>query len=276
MFECFKKKPVRRQIQHEPTKLSRNYPRPYLDLALRVTGSFEGSGFDQVTGNFDGQGISAGVLQWCYGQGSLQNKILKPYIDKYGTQVLDNFFPRPISESAYMTNRQAIRFAKKHMLSGKSVKHTWKMAWKQFLTSPETIEIQKKGADSVASKAWFYCNKHKMISAKSFCFFFDVVTQNGSLKNVPKPTSDEGYIDAIDRDAGINKTDWLRSSPDYETKILFIWITRRVTRNKWAADVISRKGTIAHGIGTVHQKKNIIAEAYVSTENQVKLIQSGI
>ena len=186
MFKCFKKKKT--PIAHEPLKLNRNYPDKYLDLALKITGTFEGSGYDNISGNFDGQGVSAGILQWCYGQTSLQNKILKPFINEYGTSVLNQYFPSSISESADMSAKSAVRFAKKKMLNGSRMKNDWSMAWRHFLTSPECITIQKKAADSVASKAWAYCEKNNLKSAKAFCWFFDIVTQNGSLKGIEMPT----------------------------------------------------------------------------------------
>ena len=43
-----------------------------LSQAIKITSFYEGSGFDEVTGNFDGQGLSYGILQWNFGQGTLQ------------------------------------------------------------------------------------------------------------------------------------------------------------------------------------------------------------
>ena len=103
-----------------------------INKALDITGAFEGSGFNQVTGNFDGQGISAGVLQWNYGQGSLQSKILKPILSKYGRGAFD-MFPNPsaVIDSAYMSASRGKSQAKRYMLTwGGKVKPEWESAWK--------------------------------------------------------------------------------------------------------------------------------------------------
>jgi len=261
MFECFKKKPVKkpvsRQVQHEPTKLKRGYPASWLDSALMITGKYEGSGFGQVTGNFDGQGISAGILQWNYGQGSLQSKILLPLVNKMGAEWVDNFFPVSVSITATMSPRKAKAYAKKHMLTGsifnkKYVDSNWARQWQLFLTQDEVIEVQREACASVASKAFKYCEDHGMMSAKSFCWFFDIVTQNGSLKGVRKPINLSQYSEYLVDDGGKNFNIWKQHNPSDETKILFIWTCKRVVRNQWASDVIARKGTIAHGTGVVH------------------------
>jgi hypothetical protein len=42
------------------------------DKLLRNTGFFEGNdGYSTVSGNFDGQGISFGIIQYNFGQGTL-------------------------------------------------------------------------------------------------------------------------------------------------------------------------------------------------------------
>ncbi|MCB0366833.1 MAG: hypothetical protein KDD68_15660, partial [Bdellovibrionales bacterium] len=47
-------------------------------LALSITGSFEGrSGWHNISTNFDGQGMSLGLLQQNFGQGSLQPLLIR-------------------------------------------------------------------------------------------------------------------------------------------------------------------------------------------------------
>lgn len=267
--ERFPEKPV----VHEDTKLPRPYVGELLDSALSITGKFEGSGFNSVSGNFDGQGISAGILQWCYGQESLQNKILRPAIVKLGIEGVDSFFPSPISHSAKMTGKQAVSFAKSLMLDGTAVKYNWRSAWERFLTSPALIEIQRQACDSVASKAWYYCEKFDMKTERAFCWFFDIVTQNGSLNGIPKPElylAQVHYPGSIEREGGINKYNWQQEGvKDDEAKILFRWTLQRVVRNKWADDVISRKGTIAHCYGKVHGTLFDLRDRLLNTTDKI-------
>lgn len=253
MFNCFKKKKPKIKDLLIQTN-SNDYPEHYLKTALSITGAFEGSTYEQVTGNFDGQGLSIGILQWNYGQGSLQEKILKPIIAEFGAERLDALFPTKISPTAYMAPKQAVKYAKKNMLIKTKVKDQWAHSWRVLLSSPEVKQIQLRAAHSVASRAWFYCNQYQARSIKAFCWFFDVVTQNGSLKNVTMPLDVSSYYDDLSADAGENKEYWDKYLINEEAKIFFVWICRRVTRNKWAKDVIARKGTIAHGHGKVHGK----------------------
>ncbi|MCB0414947.1 MAG: hypothetical protein KDD50_11475 [Bdellovibrionales bacterium] len=50
-------------------------------LALNISGSFEGNnGFKNISNNFDGQGLSLGLLNQNFGQGSLQPLMIKAYL----------------------------------------------------------------------------------------------------------------------------------------------------------------------------------------------------
>ena len=252
-MKCFFNPPtVKRKVPvHTETVKAFEYPMTWLNMALKITGNFEGSGFNQVSGNFDKQGISCGILQWCLGQGSLQRKILLPFIQLYGADALNAHFPISISNLVYMSNKKGVKFAKKKMLNRKNLKSEWKFSWKAFMTLPEVIDIQKAAADSVASKAMKYCVQHEMKTLKSFCFFFDIVTQNGSLKGIPKPTQHD--VTSLS-ESGINRSQWILLLHDKESTILWRWAKKRAVHNKWRNDVLMRKGTIAFGHGTVHGK----------------------
>ena len=260
MFECVKRflrdflrnNVEIKTVEPKPKKFTL-YPEDYLKEAMRITGAFEGSGYGNVAGNFDGQGISAGMLQWNYGQGTLQNKILHPFIKRHGELELDNHFPGMVSHTAYMPPKQAVRYASVKMLDDKKLKRQWDAAWREFMFSSRVQELQLEAAEELANKAWAYCEQHDMKSIKAFCWFFDIVVQNGSLKGAEKPLFLESYPEEILADAkGFNLEVWRKIETDKETKTLFIWTCDRVTRNKWASDVIARKGTIAHGTGYVH------------------------
>lgn len=267
--------------------LNLEVPQPWLETAMEITGGFEGAKYNTVTGDFDGQGISVGVLQWNYGQGSLQKKILQPFISLLGEGRVDGYFPQKVSITADMSPKAAVKYARKHMLNGQLLKPEWAAAWKNFLTSNVIKDIQLTAAGSIAAKAYQDAVSHNMRSLRAFCWFFDVYVQNGSLKGVnkpelsvaqkmnvlfksmtgqivepapvvmPFPVRDEYERNVIDNNISWdNRTLWLENSlaGDEEGIILFNWIIKRVVKNAWEADVISRKGTIAHKIGYVHGK----------------------
>jgi hypothetical protein len=266
-------------------------PLDWIKIAMEITGSFEGSTFRTVTGDFDGMGISVGVLQWNYGQGSLQKKILQPYLARLNAKIMDSYFPAPVSVTASMSSKDALKYVRKVMLDGKTLKAGWAAAWSMFL-SQETIKtIQLEAAREIADSAYREAISNNLTSKRSFCWFFDVHVQNGSMKGInkpeltvpqkmglwvkaifgnvpvandvvmPFPVQDE-YTRKVVLDPDVdqkNRELWQRHEislvNDEEGIILFNWMCLRVTRNQWAADVISRKGTIAHRVGYVHGRK---------------------
>jgi hypothetical protein len=235
--------------------LKSEYPAEWLDLALKITGKFEGKGFGQVTGNGDGQGMSCGILQWCYGQGSLQDRILKPYIELYGANALNGYFPINVAQTAYLGPDNAIRWAKEYMLdrSG-NVKPNFKLSWQNFLLSPQCIAIQKVAADHVARKALKYCIDWNFRSKKAFCFMFDLITQNGSMKFDPKVFSEESFLRALDEAPARNRDLWATLPVDSEMMQLMCIAHKRagLSNPKYADLTYNRRGSIAMELGYVY------------------------
>lgn len=235
-----------------------DFPQAWLDKALSITGEFEGSGFDNVTGNFDGQGISCGILQWNAGQGSLQTKLLKKFIELHGSIDKLNIFPEKIMDTLATSNTEAgLRLVAHHMLSGVHVIDEWNHAWKIFLTIPGMIEVQKIACEDVASKAMKHCREWEMVSPRAFCWFFDLITQNGGLKGVKKPTVDRNrLVNACALASPKNASLWLSLKLSDEQIILIIasWQRSMMARAAYMKDVMDRKGTIAAGVGYVHGK----------------------
>lgn len=243
-----------------------DYPQEWLEKALDITGRFEGRGYDNVTGNFDGMGISAGVLQWCLGQGSLQEKILKPYIQLYGSIDALNIFPKKIMDNLAKSSASAgIRTAvnEMHNVSGLfkkkyTVKPQWVSAWRNFLNLHTTVEVQKMACETVALRSIRLCKDWDMVTPRSFCWFFDLVTQNGSLEGVKKPKVDRDILKVAISAASIsNQKMWKNLGLNDEQVILMIASYKRslTARAAYQKDVLDRKGTIAAGVGFVHGDK---------------------
>ncbi len=246
------------------------YHEDWFAYALEITGGFEGSGYNQISGNFDGQGISVGVFQWNYGQGSLQREILKPAVEKMGEDWVNSFFPSRIAGTHNINGKAGIAFAKSTMLkNNKTFKPLWKKCWQNFMTTTELIVIQQEASREFANKAWGYCKAYKLKSARAFAFFFDVVVQNGSMKGIGLSNNQLGdgliHFQWVHEDGGKNKGTWLGMNTTPEMRALFVLICLRARKNKWRADVIARKGTIAHGKGNVH-RENINLEHYFITK----------
>ncbi len=189
----FRKPPPPPAVIVEPVKV----PMPLmpkldrLDIALSITGKFEGRGYSQVTGNFDGMGISCGILQWNLGMESLQAKILRPYISKHGSIDALHIFPSAIIDG--LSNLRAIAAVnrcKEYMFYDGDIKPNWRAAWESFLLLPAVIELQKLACSGIATQADTMMQGLGFDSLRAFCWCFDIVTHNGSLKGVKRPKPD--------------------------------------------------------------------------------------
>lgn len=233
-----------------------------IKVALSITPLFEGKGYDQVTGNFDGMGISLGCLQWNIGMGSLQEKILKPYVAKFGKSSINKMMPGDLEVLLSVSPKMGVAYCQKmlHVAgSNRNLKPEWKAALQKFLLLPETIELQQKAAHSVGVKAEKMAKFIGLDSIRVFCWCFDVVTQNGSLKlnYLPEPSLSVARGIALGALVGDkNKKIWATAlkTASQESLTLFIMSYQRaqLARSQYQADVMSRKGTIALGIGYVH------------------------
>lgn len=212
--------------------------------------AFEGSGIDMVSDNFDGQGISLGGFQWCVGQGSLQEKILKPY---FAHNEPSNEVERVLKQISTSSISKGLSLCKENFLSGTKLKSAEKVYLKAFAIKAEAYQLS--AGKEIFNRAWGLCDSSGLTSLKAFCFFVDVCVQNGSMDGVAKPIADVNkYKNFIANEGGVNKKRWQALTVDSETIVLCLWIAARAKQNKWRSDVISRKCTIAHGVGIVHDE----------------------
>lgn len=234
-----------------------------LDLALTITGKFEGHNlFTNVSDNFDGMGVSAGILQWNFGMGSLQTKILAEYMKTNSD--LDHHFPEPIAQLVKQgTNEQDIVWVKDHMLQddGVHLDPVWTKAWRDFMGLPSVIEIQKRACDGVSTRAQQIQSTLGLTSVRSYCWAFDIVTQNGDLKGLRLDNPDRDLAKTLIRMPLVStpcRSIWaeLIGLATNESVSLFLLSYRRakLANPRWFQDVFSRKGTIALGKGYVHDE----------------------
>jgi len=138
------------------------------------------------------------------------------------------------------------------MLRGKKLKDEWKTAWIHFLNRQEVRDAQDKASLDIGDDAWKMCVDYDMKSVKSFCFFFDVATQNGSMKGIAKPDGHDytKYLKYVSKDM---RRAWSSLQPN-ETRTLFCLAYLRACKShpRWFKDVLARKAAIAHGRGYVH------------------------
>ena len=224
--------------------------------ALEITGHYEGHGWDEVTGDFDQMGLSCGILQWNFGTGSLQERILKPYIALFGSIDALGIFPGPVDVTSTLTAKQALVYVRNKWLDSKgNPLPQWKAAWVKFLSTDHCKTIQSQAAKGVALSAMKECEAWGMVSKRAFCFFFDINTQNGSIGSIKKPSVNRSITKSYIAEATAkNQALWGSVEQTDEMNILFqaAYLRARQSRSQYFQDVFSRKGAIALGVGYVH------------------------
>ncbi|HOP39938.1 MAG TPA: peptidoglycan-binding domain-containing protein [Geobacteraceae bacterium] len=232
-------------------------PRPSLGYrtldyrCLALTGSFEtGAGipdcFAGVSGDFDGQGISFGVLQWNFGQGSLQ-PLLKRMIAEHPEQARLIFHDRFDLLHARLNGGKADL-----MIFARSIQHParhfliepWRGMFRALGRTEEFQRIELDAANALYRAALRLCHEYGLWSERAAALMFDIKVQNGSINSTVK-----------------NRifTNLQRLSPDLgeqeaEVERMRIIANQRAdaAKARWREDVRSRKLCIANGCGTVH------------------------
>src|ERR1051326_2950933 len=174
-------------------------PDDYLIAGLSITGHFEDARepLAGVTGNFDGMGISLGVLQWNIGSNSLQ-----PIVKALGRDVCTSTMPHLGDDLWKACNAPVAQ--------GLAVVRAWQPAnalpnsardeLRAFVKSRQFQDLQLKTAHAVGDQAWNtasdWAQRQRRTSPtkREFCWFYDVFTQNGSLKSVT-PATVQAFID---------------------------------------------------------------------------------
>ncbi|MGH6891980.1 MAG: hypothetical protein ACREEP_06960 [Dongiaceae bacterium] len=258
-------------------------PSDWTAAAVRITPGFEVAGdpYLGVSGDFDGMGISCGALQWNIGQGSLQ-----PMIKKVGKAHVTATMPT-LGEGLWAACNGSVVAGLKVVRgwqNGAKLKPEAKAELRAFMGSPEMRAQQNERIDRKAATAFALASQWAANlpggtpSKRSFCWFFDIVTQNGSLEDVTfnevtefleqnKPdkaddlicdflggqTGDSSHV----KDARKNADLWRNKADGAKLELLVMSYLRSKTASpKWRHVVLNRKGTIAMGSGWVNSTKH--------------------
>jgi antitoxin component of RelBE/YafQ-DinJ toxin-antitoxin module len=127
--------------------------------------------------------------------------------------------------------------------SGK-IEPNWKHCFLALCATKEFQEIQNYYAEEILQKAYALCKEYGLKTNRALMLMFDVVTQNGSIKQATK--------DMI-LAAKAAKEKVLGRQLKEKEYLEIVAIKRAQAANpKWVADVLSRKLTIVNGTGKVH------------------------
>ena len=228
---------------------------------LALTGSFETGKaipecFAGLSGDFDGQGISFGVLQWNFGQDSLQ-KLLKSTIKDYPKTI------RRVFGANYDVLVEALKSDKDDLMSfALSIQHPvkhylyepWRGMFKSLGRTQEYQNIQVRYAAGLYREALKLCITYNLWSERSVALMFDIKVQNGSISRLVR-SQIMSEIKNLPRSL---------SEKDLEVERMRIVANRRAEASytRWIEDVRSRKLCIANGMGVVHGVNYDIEEQY--------------
>lgn len=224
-------------------------PLDYKCLAL--TGSFEtGKGIPECfagqSGDFDGQGISLGVLQWNFGQDSLQ-PLLKEMISKYPKVA------KAVFQENYDVLVSTLNSEKQELITfSRSIQHPvkhyiyepWRGMFKSLGRTEEFQNIQVKYANALYKAALKLCKEYGLWSERAAALMFDIKVQNGSISELVK-TRILSEFKTLPANLAKDKL---------EVEKMRIIANRRAEAAKaeWIEDVRARKLCIANGKGVVH------------------------
>lgn len=254
-----------------------------------ITGTFESSGdpYQGVSGDFDGQGISCGVLQWNIGQGSLQ-----PLVRAAGRDaVLSTMatFGQEMWTACNASLNQALAIVRSWQ-DGTALRPGPRSELKTFMGSPamrlqQDAAIRKVGAKAeTLADRWAADRGAGARTLQGLAWFFDIVTQNSSMKDL-------SFADvvAFKAAAGPDRADdlvcdWLAATTDVFAgkkdchKNALLWrdaasgealdllvlgyLRSQKSILRWRGDVLNRKGTLAVRTGWVHGKKFDLAAIF--------------
>lgn len=224
-------------------------PMDYKCLAL--TGSFETRKgipecFAGLNGDFDGQGMSFGVLQWNFGQDSLQ-PLLRDMINRH-SDVMQSIF-----HESYGILLEALNSDKEEIMSFvRSIQHPvkhyiyepWRGMFKSLGRTEEFQGLQLKYANGLYNSALKLCSEYGLWSERAVALMFDIKVQNGSISSLVKTRI---LNDFKNLPADL-------SEEELEVYKMRIIANRRAEASnpRWVEDVRARKLCCANGGGVIH------------------------
>jgi hypothetical protein len=254
-------------------------PQDWFDSAVAITPGFEVAGdpYLGVSGDFDGMGISCGALQWNIGMGSLQ-----PMVKAAGKPVVMAAMPGfgdQMWQACNGTKAQGLAIVRSWQM-GTALRPKPKAELRALMGTPAMLAEQKRVIGLVADRAfkaatkWADDRDGTAPTKRLFCWFFDLLTQNGGLEEVT-PATVKAFIaghtpDKVDdficdflasrtgtgghvKDANKNGALWRDAANAERLEILCMSFLRAQSAlPKWRHVVLNRKGAIGMGKGWVN------------------------
>ncbi|WP_233901782.1 hypothetical protein [Paenibacillus polymyxa] len=228
-----------------------------IQKAIKITASFEGSGYTNIAGNSDNQGLSLGILQWNIGQGTLQPMLIS-FVNKYNNQAKKIFGENyaSLAKALQGSKRDQMNWARSINDNRNKIKPDWKAQLIAMCNTKEFQEIQNKAMDKYINKAYSIANDFNLKTERGLTLAFDIAVQNGGFKQSQTNTIQQK----------------IKSGNLSEQEALKVIAQAAVDKSKakYREDVSSRKFTIVNGTGTVHGKSYDLQRDFDLTNNHFK------
>lgn len=229
---------------------------------LESTGFFEGNdGYSNVTGNFDGQGLSFGIIQFNFGQGTLQ-PLLKEYITDNEAEFKSIFG----TSKAATLKKVVFDYSKSQQISwGNSITKStktgevlseWKEPFKKMGAKLSNQNLQIKYAEDYFDRAESMAEQFGIISTQGLAFLFDQAVQ--SWKFTASHSSIEDEINELHR--AHRKQEGTRLPDKDRLSVLLDYVR--------AGDERDRRRAIMNGSGRVHGKQYDVDDYGLSYDDE--------
>jgi len=247
-----------------------------IKIALDISSDFEGDGgFGNIVGDFDGQCLTCGALGWTWKFGEQQKMVL--YCEKLYPGCIQKYMPTQGGQYLFLCTKPVAGTSEEisSWSSGATVKSPHYSELKAFWGSSEMTGVQVYYAKSIANKAMGYATawtkaRNGSVMAptlQEFCFFFDVVVNNGSLLGLSfsdvserlHHSGEAGVMEEITQWCGKQQNKDCRKNGIYwktlsvsqlEVELLVMgWLRSMKSKSQWQASVMNRRGLISVGSG---------------------------
>lgn len=223
------------------------------DKLLLNTGFFEGDdNYSTTAGNFDGQGLSFGIIQFNFGQGSLQ-PLLKEYISNYETEYNGIFGSKAATLKDVVFNKtKTEQISWGDSISDPKNKYNviseWNTPFMSMGTKANNRALQKKHAGSYFTRAESLASLFGITTTQGLACLFDHAVHEWSFS-----TSDQNVANEIKENADLYYQIEGKPMPDFDRLYTVVKYTR-------TTDGRNRREAIRQGSGTVHGKNYRISD----------------
>jgi peptidoglycan hydrolase-like protein with peptidoglycan-binding domain len=211
--------------------------------SLQVTAAFEGHGYTLIQGNWDGAWLTWGIIGFTLKHGEIQNIVRA--IDARVPACVDDGFGSDAPELLRMMDAPADEQEAwaNRISQGARVVEPWRTSFERFGSFPEVQAEQNARAHTayyVPARAT--AERLNLVTERGIALCFDAQVQNGGVRQSLQNTI-----------LGMSDTPELQRLETMATAIADNALPQ------FSDDVLSRKMTIARGVGTVHGAQLVLA-----------------